>query len=151
MFTLNLTHLQILTIWAQRPIVEKHSRYSFHHPFTEAVAAMICDLPNKILTSLLFNLALYFLTNLRRAPNAFFIYYLFCFAALLTMSMVFRMMGSLSKRIEQSMAPGAIMIANLIIYTGFVVPIPYMVPWFGWMRWINPIFYAYESIMINEV
>ncbi|KAF2475215.1 ABC drug exporter AbcA [Lindgomyces ingoldianus] len=143
--------LEILTIWAQRPIVEKQSHYAFCQPFTEACASMICDLPNKILTSLLFNLALYFMTNLRRTPSAFFIFYLFSFAALLTMSMVFRMMGSLSKRIEQSMAPGAIMVLNFIIYTGFVVPIPYMVPWFGWIRFINPIAYAYESLMINEV
>ncbi|KAH8667575.1 ABC transporter CDR4 [Tricladium varicosporioides] len=142
--------MEILTIWAQRPIVEKHTRYSFYHPFTEALASMICDLPNKILSSLFFNLALYFMTNLRRTPSAFFIFYLFSFTTLLTMSMVFRMMGSLSKRIEQSMAPGAIMILNFIIYTGFVIPIPYMVPWFGWMRWINPIAYAYESLMINE-
>ncbi|KAF2121683.1 AtrD, ABC-transporter [Lophiotrema nucula] len=141
---------EILTIWAQRPIVEKHDRYSFSLPVTEAIASMICDLPNKILTSLLFSVAVYFMSNLRRTPGAFFVFYVFSFAALLTMSMVFRMMGSLSKRIEQSMAPGAIMTINFLIYTGFVVPVPYMVPWFGWMRFINPIAYAYESLMINE-
>ena len=91
------------------------------------------------------------MTNLRRTPSAFFIYYLFSFAPLLTMSMVFRMNGSIFRSIEQSMAPGAIMILNFIIYTGYVIPIPYMVPWFGWMRFINPISYAYESLMINEV
>ncbi|KUJ11528.1 AtrD, ABC-transporter [Mollisia scopiformis] len=130
---------QILTIWVQRPIVEKHSLYSFCHPFTDACGSMICDLPNKLLTSILFNLALYFMSNLRRTASAFLTYYLFCFATLLTMSMVFRMMGSLSKRIEQSMAPGSILVLSFIIYTGFVIPIPYMVPWFGWI-----------SVMINE-
>ena len=142
---------QILTIWAQRPIVEKHDRYSLHLPVSEAIASMLCDLPNKILTSLLFSLAVYFMANLRRTVGAFFVFYLFSFVALLTMSMVFRLMGSLSKRIEQSMAPGAVMTINFLIYAGFVVPVPYMVPWFGWMRFINPIAYAYESLMLNEV
>ncbi|KAF2261903.1 putative ABC multidrug transporter [Lojkania enalia] len=145
-----LCGFEILTIWAQRPIVEKHNRYSFYRPFTDASASMIADLLNKFLSSLFFNLSVYFMTNLRKTTSAFFVYFLFCFAALLSMSMMFRMIGSISKRIEQSIAPGSIMVNNFVIYSGFVVPIPYMKPWFGWIRWINPIFYAYESIMINE-
>jgi hypothetical protein len=26
-----------------------------------------------------------------------------------------------------------------------------MVPWLGWFRYINPVAYTYESLMINEV
>lgn len=26
-----------MTLYAQRPIVEKHTKYAFYHPFTEAV------------------------------------------------------------------------------------------------------------------
>ena len=26
-----------MTLYAQRPIVEKHKKYAFYHPFTEAV------------------------------------------------------------------------------------------------------------------
>jgi hypothetical protein len=25
-----------------------------------------------------------------------------------------------------------------------------MKPWFGWLRWINPIYYAFEAIMASE-
>jgi ATP-binding cassette, subfamily G (WHITE), member 2, PDR len=42
--------------------VEKHTKYAFYHPFSEAIASMICDLPNKIGTAIFFNLALYFMT-----------------------------------------------------------------------------------------
>ncbi|KAF2177117.1 multidrug resistance protein CDR1 [Zopfia rhizophila CBS 207.26] len=66
------------------------------------------------------------------------------------MSMLFRMVGSLSRTYEQSLAPVAIMIFNFIIYAGFAIPPDYQVPWLGWIRWINPIGYAYESLMINE-
>jgi ABC-type multidrug transport system permease subunit len=53
---------QILTLFAQRPIVEKHTKYAFYHPFSEAIASMICDLPNKIGTAVFFNITLYFIT-----------------------------------------------------------------------------------------
>lgn len=39
----------------------------------------------------------------------------------------------------------------LLIFTGFVLPIPNMPPWFRWFNYINPIAYAFESLMINEV
>ncbi|KAJ6436823.1 ATP-binding cassette, subfamily G (WHITE), member 2, PDR [Purpureocillium lavendulum] len=71
--------LEIMTLYAQRPIVEKQAKYAFYHPFAEAIASMICDLPNKVLTALGFNLALYFMTNLRRTPGHFFVFLLFAF------------------------------------------------------------------------
>lgn len=138
-------------MWAARPIVEKHGMYKFYHPFVEAAASMICDLPNKILTSIGFNLPIYFMTNLSRTPSAFFTFYLFSFTCLLTMSMFFRMVGSLSSTMDQSMAPVANLMLLFIIYAGFIIPAKYMHPWLSWLRWINPVSYTYESLMINEV
>ncbi|KAL8666924.1 MAG: hypothetical protein Q9202_001164 [Teloschistes flavicans] len=144
------SYLEILTIYAQRPIVEKQSMYAFYHPSAEAVASMICDLPNKILTSIFFNTTLYFLTHLRRTPSAFFTFYLFSFMCVLAMSMVFRSIGALSRTLAQAMAPAAVLILALVIYTGFVVPPGQMHPWFSWFRWIDPVAYAFEAVMINE-
>ncbi|KAL8736690.1 MAG: hypothetical protein Q9166_000056 [cf. Caloplaca sp. 2 TL-2023] len=144
------SYLEILTIYAQRPIVEKQSKYAFYHPSSEAVASMICDLPNKFLTSIFFNLTLYFLTHLRRTPSAFFIFYLFSFMCLLAMSMIFRSIGALSRTLAQAMAPAAVLILALVIYTGFVVPPGQMHPWFSWLRWLDPVAYAFEAVMINE-
>ncbi len=141
---------QILTLYAQRPIVEKHTKYAFYHPFSEAIASMICDLPNKIITSVFFNLGLYFMTNLRRTPEAFFTFYLFSFVCVLTMSMLFRSIGALSRTLAGAMAPASVLILALIIYTGFTVPIRDMHPWFRWINYIDPVAYAFESLMINE-
>jgi ATP-binding cassette subfamily G (WHITE) protein 2 (PDR) len=112
---------------------------------------MICDLPNKMLTSVLFNITLYFMTNLRRTPGAFFTFYLFSFTCVLAMSMVFRTIGALSRSLAQAMAPAAVFILALVIYTGFAVPIRDMHPWFRWINYLDPVAYAFESLMINEV
>ncbi|KAK8044790.1 ABC multidrug transporter [Apiospora rasikravindrae] len=117
---------EVLTMWAQRPIVEKHDRYAFYHPFTDAASSMICDLPNKFATAALFHVTLYFMTNLRRTPGAFFIWLLFNFVLVLNMSMWFRLVGSISRTMAQSTAPTCIMVLLSCIYAGFVVPVPYM-------------------------
>ena len=142
--------LEILTLYAQRPIVEKQSKYAFYHPFSEAVASIICGLPEKILTSIFFNITLYFLTNLRRTPGAFFTFYLFSFTCTLAMSMLFRTIGALSRTLAQAMAPAAVFILALVIYTGFTVPIRDMHPWFRWINYLDPVAYAFEALMINE-
>lgn len=111
---------------------------------------MICDLPNKLITSVTFNLALYFMTNLRRTPSAFFTFYLFSFICTLAMSMLFRSIGALSRTLAGAMAPAAVFILALVIYTGFTVPIRDMHPWFRWINYLDPVAYAFESLMINE-
>ena len=138
-------------LWEQRPIVEKHYKYAFFHPFADAIAAMICDLPNKFLTSVFFNIPVYFLSDLRREARAFFTFWLFSFTCLLTMSMIFRTIGSMSSTLAGSQAPAAVYILMLMIYTGFTLPTPYMHPWFRWFHYLNPVGYTFESLMINEV
>jgi hypothetical protein len=39
---------------------------------------------------------------------------------------------------------------DLVNFTGFTQPPPQMHPWFGWIRWINSIFYAFEILVANE-
>ncbi|KAH6665681.1 BcATRO, ABC transporter [Halenospora varia] len=142
--------LEILTLYAQRPIVEKHSRYALYHPSAEAVAAMLTDMPYKILNTFTFNIPLYFMTNLRREPGAFFFFALISFLVTLAMSMIFRTIGAASRSLAQAMAPSAVIILGVMIYTGFAVPKAYILGWAKWIYWINPLQYAFESLMVNE-
>ena len=137
-------------LWEQRPITNKHADYAFYHPSTEALASIICEMPNKILLTCSLNVPVYLLAHLRRTSKAVFTFLLFAFSCLLTGSMLFRAIGTISKELTSSIAPGAAFILLLIIYLGFVLPIPDMPPWLGWFRYLNPIGYAFESLMVNE-
>ncbi|XHG07201.1 hypothetical protein AWENTII_010361 [Aspergillus wentii] len=121
-----------------------------YHPFAEAVASMLCDMPYKILNAITFNVTLYFLTNLRREPGAFFVFLLFTFIVTMTMSMLFRTIASASRTLSQALVPAAILILGLVIYTGFTIPTRNMLGWSRWMNYINPIAYGFESLMVNE-
>jgi ATP-binding cassette subfamily G (WHITE) protein 2 (PDR) len=142
--------LEILTLYAQRPIVEKHSRYALYHPSAEAFASMLTDMPYKIVNAITFNLVLYFMTNLRREPGNFFFFVLISFTLTLVMSMFFRSIASLSRSLVQALAPAAILILGLVMYTGFAIPPSYMLGWSKWIRYINPVSYGFEALMVNE-
>ncbi|EAS36064.3 pleiotropic drug resistance family protein [Coccidioides immitis RS] len=142
--------LEILTLWHQRPIVEKHDKYALYHPSAEAISSMIVDLPSKAIVAIVFNLILYFMVNLRRTPGHFFVFFLFSISTTLTMSNIFRTIGAISRTLAQALVPSSIFMLALVIYTGFTIPVRDMRPWFKWISYLNPIQYAFESLMINE-
>lgn len=141
---------EINSLYAQRPIVEKHKSYAFYHPATEAIAGIVLDLPMKFAQATAFNVVLYFMAGLRREPSQFFIFFLINYVATFVMSALFRTMASLTKTISQAMALSGVLILAIVVYTGFVVPVAYMHPWFSWIRYINPVFYAFEILVANE-
>jgi ABC-type multidrug transport system ATPase subunit/ABC-type multidrug transport system permease subunit len=142
--------LEIQTLWTQRPVVEKHKKYALYHPSAEGLSSMLVDLPAKIITAIVFNLILYWMAGLRPTPGAFFTFLLFSFTTTLVMSNLFRFIGSMSRTQAQAMVPAGIFMLALMIYTGFTIPIRDMHPWFRWINYINPIAYAFESLMLNE-
>lgn len=142
--------LEIMTSYAKRKIVEKHSRYAFYHPSAEALASMIVDLPYKVVNAIIINTVLYFMTNLRREAGAYFFFLLISFTTTLVMSMMFRLIGSTTKSIAQALAPSSIILLGLVLYTGYAIPPAYMRDWIGWARWANPIYYTLEAALINE-
>lgn len=111
---------------------------------------MLTDLPYKIANALIFNLTLYFMVNLNRHPGNFFFFVLISFMLTLVMSMLFRTIASVSRTLSQAMAPAAILILAIIIYTGFALPVPNMRGWARWINYLDPVAYGFESLMINE-
>jgi ABC-type multidrug transport system ATPase subunit len=141
---------EINSLYSQRPIVEKHNSYAFYHPFTEAMAGIAADIPVKFTLAVAFNIIIYFLSGLKREAGQFFLYFLVTFLIMFVMSAVFRTLAAVTKTISQAMGLSGVMILALVVYTGFVLPVPSMHPWFEWIHYLNPIYYAFEILIANE-
>ncbi|KAJ5930413.1 CDR ABC transporter [Penicillium verhagenii] len=141
---------EINSLYAQRPIIEKHNSYAFYHPFTEAIAGVLADIPVKFALAVCFNIILYFLVGLQRKAGNFFLYFLITFMITFVMSAVFRTLAAVTKTVSQAMGLAGVMILALVVYTGFVLPVPSMHPWFEWIHYLNPIYYAFEILIANE-
>ena len=87
---------------------------------------MIMELPYKLSNSIIVNSTLYFMSDLRREAGPFFFFLLIAFSILLSMSMFFRWFASLTKSIDQALAPSSPILMFLVLYTGFVIPVRYM-------------------------
>jgi ATP-binding cassette, subfamily G (WHITE), member 2, PDR len=104
---------EINGLYDQRPIVEKHVSYAFYHPFAEAFAGIVSDIPVKLLIAIAFNVILYFLAGLRYQAGSFFVFFLFNFVAMLTMSAIFRTIAAVTKTISAALAIAGVMVLAL--------------------------------------
>lgn len=145
-----ITVTEIFQVYRQRPIVEKQASYAFYRPWTEALSALVIHLPLKLCAACTFNVILYFLAGLRTKPSQFFIFFLFVYTATITMSCIFRTVGSATRALPQAFAIVGIVLPLLVIYTGFIIPQPSQHPWFKWITYINPIGYTFEALIANE-
>lgn len=141
---------EIGSLYAQRPIVEKHVSYAFYHPSTEAIAGVVVDMPIKFVLATIFNVIFYFMTGLRRQPGQFFLFFLVTYVCTMAMSGIFRTMAAITRTAAQALSISGVIMLAMIIYTGFLISIPLMHPWFSWIRYLNPLFYGFEILIANE-
>ncbi|KAK3995214.1 ABC-2 type transporter-domain-containing protein [Cladorrhinum sp. PSN332] len=139
------------SVYGRREVIQKQVSCALYRPSAEALASVLVDFPVKLCIATCFNIILYFLAGLDATAGQFFTFFLFVFVTTLAMSMVFRTIAAATRTLAQAMAVAGLLILALITYTGFVLPGPYMPPWFKWISYLNPLAYAFEALLVNEV
>jgi ATP-binding cassette subfamily G (WHITE) protein 2 (SNQ2) len=88
---------EIPALFSQRPIVLRHRQWAFYHPFIEAVALTLVDIPVSFSTSLVFGGLIYALVGLQKSAGQFFIFFLFVFFIAVVMRAYFRGLAAACK------------------------------------------------------
>ncbi|KAI0449071.1 ATP-binding cassette transporter [Xylaria acuta] len=135
--------------FAQRPILLKQRALCFYRPGAYGLGQILADIPWKAIF-IIYNLPIYFLVNFKREPGPFFIWYFVNYVALISMGVMFRTIAVFTTTPTRAVLPVGILMNSLIIYTGFYINPPSMKVWLGWLRYLNPMYYAFESVMLNE-
>ena len=143
--------LEIFSLFESRLIVQKQHMYAFYHPAIEALSSIFTEMPVKIANAILFNVVLYWLPGLRGGAGNFFYYLLMNFTATLMMSHFFRTIGACTNTIAEAMIPANAILLSMVLFTGFVIPNRVLYAnWTVGGPYINPLAYAFESLMTNE-
>lgn len=125
-------------------------RSSFYRPAAFAIAQTVVDIPLVLVQVLIFDLIVYFMSDLARTPSQFFISLLILWVITMSMYSFFRAFGALCKSLDVATQFTGVAIQALIVYTGYLIPPQKMHPWFKWLIWINPVQYGFEALMANE-
>jgi ATP-binding cassette subfamily G (WHITE) protein 2 (SNQ2) len=135
--------------FAQRPLVLKHKRYRLYRPSAYAFALVLTDMVWKIV-AIAYNIPLYFLTGLQPTAANFFTWFFIVYMEHLALSMFFRSVAVFSRNVNLAILPVGIFFNMYVLYTGLYIPPPQMQIWLGWLKYLNPMYYAFESVMLNE-
>jgi ABC-type multidrug transport system permease subunit len=79
------------------------------------------------------------------------VFLLFGFLSTLVISNTLRTLGHVTRSVYQALAPYALIVTAMVLYTGFVLPVRDMQGWLRWLERLDPISYAYQSLVINEL
>ncbi|KAF2197436.1 ABC drug exporter AtrF [Delitschia confertaspora ATCC 74209] len=150
LFNALLALAELTSAFESRPILLKHKSFSFYRPAAYAIAQTFVDVPLVLVQVVIFDVVVYFMTNLQRTASQFFISLLFLWIITMTMYAFFRAIGSLVGSLDVATRITGVAIQALVVYTGYLIPPSKMHPWFSWLRWINPVQYGFEGLMANE-
>ncbi|KAI1371039.1 ATP-binding cassette transporter [Hypoxylon crocopeplum] len=135
--------------FAQRPILLKQRALCFYRPGAYALGQILADIPWKAIF-ILYNLPIYWMVNFKREPGPFFTWFFTLYVTLISLGVMFRTVAVFTTTPTRAVVPVGILMNSLIIYTGFYVNPPGMKVWLGWLRYLDPMYYAFESVMLNE-
>ena len=62
---------EIPTLYAHRPLILRHQKAAMYHPFIEAAAMTLVDIPISFVTLTAYSIVLYFLVGLQQSASQF--------------------------------------------------------------------------------
>jgi len=136
-----------------RGIVARHKDYAFYRPSAVSIARVVVDFPAIFCMVAPFTIIVYFMTQLDVDVSKFWIYFLFVYTTTFCITSMYRMFAALSPSIDDAVRFSGIALNILILYVGYVIPKQDLINgsiWFGWLFYVNPISYSYESVLTNE-
>ena len=71
LFTTLVPLSEIPTLYGQRPIVLRHKKAAMYHPFIEAFAMTVADIPITLVTLTIYCVVLYFVVGLQESAGQF--------------------------------------------------------------------------------
>ena len=167
LFTTLVPLSEIPTLFGQRPIVLRHKKAAMYHPFIEAFAMTLADIPITLVTLTIYSIVLYFVVGLQASAGQFLyiisirltsaltdpsssVFYLFIITMSLVMKAYFRTIASVFSQPAPAQAVAGITLLVLVLYTGYQIPVPQMIGALRWLIYINvgSLFHRRESILL---
>ncbi|KAL2061353.1 hypothetical protein VTL71DRAFT_7626 [Oculimacula yallundae] len=150
LFNALLALAELTPAFEARPLLIKHKSFSFYRPAAYAIAQTLLDIPLLFIQVTIFNLIVYFMSGLQRTVSRFLVANVFLYLLTMTVYAAFRAIGATAPSLDAATRLTGLGMQALVVYTDYIIPPKKMKPSLAWLRWLNPIQYCFESLMVNE-
>ncbi|TEA11023.1 Protein SNQ2 [Colletotrichum sidae] len=133
-----------------RPILAKHRSFALYRPVAVVLSKIVADIPTMTFQVTQFGIVFYFMVGLKMTAGAFFTYWITNLVTALAMTMMFRSIGAAFPNFDAANKVSSLATGTFFVYMGYMISKDQMHPWLGWIWWINPMAYAFETLLTNE-
>jgi ATP-binding cassette, subfamily G (WHITE), member 2, SNQ2 len=119
-----------------REVVMRHKNLAFYRPSAVVIARTILDIPLIFLQTTVFSLIVSFLAQLSRTGGQFFIYFIFVYLSIYSMTQLYRLFAAWFGTFNDALRFAGLAILIMFFYTGYIVSRVALIadsPWFGWL------------------
>ncbi|KAK5575307.1 hypothetical protein RB653_010565 [Dictyostelium firmibasis] len=149
-FNCILTQGELHHSFVGRRILQKHKSYALYRPSAYFVSQILIDLPFIFVQVFLHSFIVYFMYGLDYRADKFFI---FCFTLIgvsLSSASLFRGFANFTPSLFTAQNLMNFVFIFEVNYFGYSQTPDKMHSWFKWTYYINPLAYAFKSLMVNE-
>lgn len=137
-------------LFEDKPILNKQYGYSMYRPSAELLAKQIVSFPVRLLGIICFTIIIYFLSNMKREAGPFFIFFLFVNLVVIAINALFTLLASFMPTLALANAINGIAMLACVMYSSYMIQKPSMHWWFKWYAYVNPVLYAFGSMISTE-
>ncbi|KAI0431328.1 P-loop containing nucleoside triphosphate hydrolase protein [Xylaria sp. FL1042] len=133
-----------------RPIFSRHKLFGFARPAAQAIACTLADIPFTILGVSIFEIIYYFLVGFTRDGGKFFTQWFIYIIFTLCLLSFYRMIGAWNSHFGVASQIAGWSTMAIMVYAGYLIPVPSMHVWFRWIAYINPVQYTFSALAGSE-
>lgn len=145
-----MAQTEIMTSYAQRPIVIRHKKFGMARPSADALANALLDLAFRSPPVTAFVITMYFLCGLDYKASRFFIALGTTFLLTELSVSLNRFWAAMFRHMPNALMVSGLAMIDFALYAGYAIPKPSMVRRWKWLVYWNPMAMAYELLMTNE-
>ncbi|GAM42293.1 ABC transporter [Talaromyces pinophilus] len=151
LFNCLVAQSEVMDSFFEWPVLAKRRKFVLHHPAAWCLAQIITNISIILLQVSVFSVVIYFLVGLRSSAEAFFTFWFIILSATVCLIAFFRAVGAGFKTFDDASKFSGVSVTALLLYIGYTINKHEMHPWFVWIFWIDPLAYAYDALVSNEL
>ncbi|KAL8545343.1 hypothetical protein ACS0TY_005497 [Phlomoides rotata] len=135
---------------ARLPVFYKQRDLHFYPAWAYAIPATILKIPLSFLQALIWTSLTYYVIGYSPEPGRFFCHLLLVFAVHMASMSMFHFLASVFQTVVAATAACSMATLFVILFSGYMIPRPFMPVWLKWAFWLSPLSYGELGLSYNE-
>ncbi|XP_051142945.1 ABC transporter G family member 31-like isoform X2 [Andrographis paniculata] len=135
----------------ERSVFYREKAAGMYSPVPFALAQGLVEFPYILVQTVIYTIITYFMMNYERTAGKIFMYLLFMFLTFLYFTFFGMMAVGLTPTLNLAAVYSGAFYATWNLFSGFLIPVPNIPPWWTWLYYICPVAWSLRGIITSQL